>query len=98
MPIPTSAGTVFVNRVSFRQADRETELAFWYDTNGAATSQVTTAKLTTLWSLVTGARPLPALVVITRIRMIGADDRVEPMERTVADVIDALNVRHDGGR
>jgi hypothetical protein len=97
MPVPTSTGTVFVNRVSFRHGDHRTELAFWYDTNGVATSQVTTAKLATLWGLVTDTRPLPALIVVTRTRTAGSADPVEPMERTVADVYDALQPRRASG-
>jgi exosortase len=90
MPVPTSTGTIFVNRVSFRRGDHQTDLAFWYDMNGAVTSQVTTAKLATLWGLVTDKRPLPVLVVVTRTRNSGSSEPSEPIEGTVADVYDAL--------
>ena len=97
MPVSTSTGTIFVNRVSFREGDRQTDLAFWYDTNGVATSQVTTAKLATLWGLVTDTRPLPALVVVSRVRAAGSDDSVESIEGTVADIHDALQPRRSAG-
>lgn len=92
VPIPTAKGTIFVNRISFRDGNHETDVVFWYDTNGTATSQVTTAKLATLWGLATGARPLPTLVVVTRTRIAGSD-AVEPIAPLIAEIVDALQFR-----
>jgi hypothetical protein len=97
MPVPTATGMVFVNRFSFRAGEQDTDVAFWYDDNGTAISQVTTAKLATLWSLATGTRPLPTLVVIARTRKADADDAAEPMERIVTEVFDAIQLRRSSG-
>lgn len=89
IPVQTPQGIIFVNNISFRSGGRETDVAFWYDVSGAATSQVTTAKLNALWSLVTGTRPLPKLVVLTRTRELKLGE-AEPLTDFVADVLHAL--------
>ena len=97
IPIQTATGTIFVNRISFRDGPHDTDVVFWYDTNGTATSQVTTAKLATLWGLATGTRPLPTLVVVTATRLAGAVG-AEPIGHLVAEIVDALQPRRTSNR
>ena len=92
MPVPTSRGTIFVNMVSFRLGDQNTDVAYWYDLDGTTTSQITTAKLRAVWRLLTGHRPMPVLVVLSRSRLADDGGGAPPLQQLVTEVFDGLRL------
>jgi exosortase len=86
-PIVTNRGPVFVNSVSLQKGDQNTEVVYWYDLHGGTTSQVTTAKLAGLWSLVRGSRPLPQLIVISRTQSLAAARGGEPLAAVISEIV-----------
>jgi exosortase len=97
MPVQTSRGTIFVNTVSFQLSGQNTDVVYWYDLNGSTTSQITTAKLRAVWRLLTGHRPMPVLVVLSRSRL--ADDgSAPPLQKLVTEVFDGLRLHSTAPR
>ena len=89
VPVQTKNGTILVNCISLRNGAQETDIVYWYDVNGVPTTQVTTAKLRTLWDLVSGARQLPRLVAVSRSRE-ATPDAGKPIAEFAAEVFRVL--------
>jgi len=96
LPVTTASGTVFVNNTSFRAGDRENDVVYWYEVNGAVTSQVTTAKLSAIWNVIVGQRSLPRLIVVTRSRDASANV-AEPLAAFVGEVFQILQSQRTAG-
>jgi hypothetical protein len=89
IPVPTKNGAVLLNHLSLRDGAAETDIVYWYDVDGAPTAQVTTAKLTALWDLLSGERPLPRLIAVSRTR-VAATPAGQPIAEFAAEVFRVL--------
>jgi exosortase len=90
-PVPTADGMMFVNGINFRDGANQVEVLYWYEVNGTAVSQITSAKLRAVWGVFSGA-PLPQLVVLSRTRPLGSNASV-PMSTLANQVLDVLRFR-----
>ena len=91
IPVQTKNGAVLLNYLSRRDGPAETDIVYWYDVDGVATAQVTTAKLTALWDLLSGERPLPRLIAVSRTR-VASTPASQPIAEFAAEVFRALEL------
>jgi hypothetical protein len=91
IPVQTTNGAILLNYLSLRDGVAETDIVYWYDVDGVPTAQVTTAKLAALWDLLSGERPLPGLIAVSRTR-VASTSAGRPIAEFAAEVFRVLEL------